>query len=117
MLYVLPFLIAAVPLLAFTDRIAPVLVGVLIWGAANGIQDSTVKALVADMVAPPRRATAYGAFAAVQGSAAIAGGAVAGALYTRSVPLLAAVVGMVEAVALILYIMTLRDRRASIAEP
>ena len=106
-LLVLPFLIAAVPGLAFTNTLAAVVIGVMLWGAANGIQDSTVKALVADLVPAPTRATAYGVFAAVQGSAAVAGGAMAGALYSRSLPALIAAVGVTQLIALILLAVTL----------
>jgi hypothetical protein len=77
-------------------------------GAAGGVLDSTVKALVADLVPASRRATAYGVFAAVQGAAAIAGGVMAGALYERSLPILIAAVAASQAVALILLIATLR---------
>lgn len=55
--------------------------GLALWGTAVGLQDSTVKALVADLVPRGSLATAYGVFAAYQGSAALAGGALAGALY------------------------------------
>jgi MFS family permease len=108
-LYVLPILAAAVPWLAFADRAGLALLGVLVWGAANGIQDSTVKALVADLVPPGRRATAYGIFAAIQGAGAVAGGTLAGALYARSIPLLGAIIAAIEAVALALYIATLHQ--------
>ena len=77
-----PFLVAVVPVAAFSDQLWLVLVGVVVWGAATGIQDSTVKAYVASLVAPGRRATAYGIFAAVQGLGALAGGVLAGALVT-----------------------------------
>ncbi len=63
---------------------AAIIGGVLIWGAAVGLQDSTVKALVADLVRPDRRATAYGMFAAVQGAGALIGGIATGALYEHS---------------------------------
>lgn len=107
----LPFLIAAVPVLAFAGSPLIAIVGVLLWGAAGGVLDSTVKALVADLVPPPRRATAYGIFAAVQGAAAIAGGVMAGALYERSLPILIAVVAVIQLVALILLIATLRRQQ------
>lgn len=107
-LLVLPLLVALVPPLAFTGSALVAVVGVLIWGAANGLQDSTVKALVADLVPSGRRATAYGVFAAVQGGAAVAGGALAGALYERSLPALVVVVGATQVVALVLLVTTLR---------
>jgi hypothetical protein len=81
---------------------------VLLWGAATGVQDSTVKALVAEVVPAARRATGYGVFAAVQGVAAVAGGGLAGALSTRSVPALTAIVGVLQLAALVLLVRTLR---------
>lgn len=108
----LPLLVTAVPALVFTDRLWVVVVGVLAWGAAAGVQDSTVKALVADLVAAPRRATAYGVFAAIQGAAAVVGGGVAGALYSRSVTALVAVVGLTQVVAAVLLVRSLRARSA-----
>jgi MFS family permease len=83
-LLALPVLVAAVPPLAFAGGLAAIIGGVLIWGAAVGLQDSTVKALVADLVRPDRRATAYGMFAAVQGAGALIGGIATGALYEHS---------------------------------
>ncbi len=107
-LFVLPLLVAAVPPLAFSDTPMTAVAGVLLWGAAVGVQDSTVKALVADLVHAGRRATAYGLFAAVQGAAAVAGGAMAGALYDRSVPALVGAVGATQLMALALLIATFR---------
>ena len=78
------------PRLAFSGAAGPVPIGVLIWGAATGLQDSTVKALVAQLVPAGRRATGYGMFAAVQGIAAVAGLALTGGLSARSVPALVA---------------------------
>jgi MFS family permease len=115
-LLVLPFLVAVVPLLAFSNRVVPAVLGVLVWGAAVGVQDSTVKALVASLVAPARRATAYGAFAAVQGGAAVAGGGMAGWLYARSLPALVVVVAATQLVALVLLVVTLR-RQSQDREP
>ena len=117
-LLVLPFLVAAVPPLAFTGSVVAVLVGVLLWGAAMGVQDSTVKALVADLVPAGTRASAYGVFAAVQGGAAVVGGVAAGALYERSLPALVAVVAATQLVALVLLVVTLRHvRRAAGSTP
>jgi MFS family permease len=106
-LLVLPVLVTAVPVLAFSPSAGPVLAGVVVWGTALGIQDSTVKALVADLVAEPRQATAYGIFAAFEGAGALAGGALYGALYS-SRPVLIAAVAALQAVALILLVITLK---------
>ncbi|MPZ93877.1 MAG: MFS transporter [Propionibacteriales bacterium] len=97
LLYTLPALIVAVPALALSDTWSLVLAGVLIWGAVTGVQDSTVKALVADLVPQHRLATAYGVFAAFQGVAALAGGTLAGGLYTDHRTLLIALVAVAQA--------------------
>jgi MFS family permease len=104
----LPLLISAVPVLAFASSPLIAIAGAVLWGAAGGVLDSTVKALVADLVQPSRRATAYGVFAAVQGAAAIGGGVMAGALYERSLPILIVAVVITQIIALILLIATLR---------
>src|SRR5215207_3516278 len=69
----LPLLVSAVPVLAFAGSPLVAIAGALLWGAAGGVLDSTIKALVADLVPASRLATAYGLFAAVQGAAAVAG--------------------------------------------
>ncbi|WP_346960834.1 MFS transporter [uncultured Arthrobacter sp.] len=109
-LLALPVLIAAIPVLAFSTGVALVLAGVAIWGAATGIQDSTVKALVADLVPEPRQGSAYGVFAAFEGAGALAGGALYGALYGAAPALIAAVAAL-QAVALVLLLMTVRKAR------
>jgi len=106
-LLVLPVLVALVPGLAFAPGLAAVLAGVLVWGTATGIQDSTVKALVADLVPAERRATAYGIFGAIQGGAALAGGVLAGGLYGHT-PVLVAVVCGLQLAALVLLAAALR---------
>ncbi len=109
-LLALPFLVALVPLLTLDSRFGLVLAGVLVWGAAVGIQDSTVKALVADLVPAGRLATAYGVFAAFQGGAALVGGVLAGALYGGGVRDLVLVVALCQAVSLVLLVVVLRRR-------
>ena len=110
-LYALPVLVALVPPLALSPRLALVIVGICAWGAAVGVQDSTVKALVADLVAAPRRATAYGVFAAIQGGAAIIGGALAGYFYSRSIITLTIIIAIVQAASLALLVVNTREVR------
>ncbi|MFG3558368.1 MFS transporter [Micromonospora sp. NPDC047557] len=124
MLYALPTLATAVPALALSRSGVGLVAGTLLWGAAVGVQDSTVKALVADLVAAPRRATAYGVFAAVQGVAALAGGALAGALYIHSLPLRVILLGACQILAGVLLAVALsrpsptrRDGTLEIPDP
>ena len=98
----LPLVVAAVPVLAFSDRTGIAVTGVLLWGAATGVQDSTVKALVADLVPFGRLATAYGVFAAFQAGAALVGGVLAGWLYDVQRTALVSVIGGAQLIALAL---------------
>lgn len=110
-LLVIPVLVALVPGLAFAPSFSLALVGVGVWAAAHGVQDSTIKALVADLVPAHRLAGAYGVFAAVQGAFAIVGGFAAGWLLDRSIPALVAVVALTQVGALVLLTLTLRAVR------
>lgn len=110
-LLVVPVLVALVPGLAFAPSFSLALVGVGVWAAAHGVQDSTIKALVADLVPAHRLAGAYGVFAAVQGAFAIVGGFAAGWLLDRSIPALVAVVALTQVGALVLLTLTLRAVR------
>jgi MFS family permease len=114
-LLALPIMVAAVPPLVFANSALIVIIGVLVWGAATGVQDSTVKALVAELVPPIRHATAYGVFAAVQGTAAMAGGALAGGLYQQSLPALVAIVAVSQVVALVLLMATLHRQGSPVS--
>ncbi|MEW1586443.1 MFS transporter [Micromonospora vinacea] len=116
-LVVLPAMIAVVPPLAFGGDLPAAVLGVVVWGAAVGLQDSTVKAMVADLVPRERRATAYGIFAAVQGAGALAGGAAAGLLYDRSVSSLIVAVVLSQAVALLMLLGVLVRTRQHRRDP
>lgn len=107
-LLTLPLLVATVPALAFSDGLGSVVLGVLLWGAALGVQDSTVKALVADLVPRQRRATAYGIFAGVQGAGALIGGIATGALYEHSLAALTDAVAAAQVLAVLLLIAAVR---------
>lgn len=109
-LLLLPVVVAAVPVLVFTDRVGLAVTGVLLWGAATGVQDSTVKALVADLVPMGRLATAYGAFAAFQAAAALVGGVLAGWLYEVQRTALVSVIAGAQLVALVLLVRVLGRR-------
>ena len=109
-LYTLPALIVAVPALTLSNTWSLVLAGVLVWGAVTGVQDSTVKALVADLVPQRRLATAYGVFAAFQGVAALAGGTLAGGLYLEHRAVLAVLVALAQVLSAIMLGIALRHR-------
>ncbi|HEY3534464.1 MAG TPA: MFS transporter [Pedococcus sp.] len=112
-LYAIPVLVAVVPTLALSRSVPVVVGGVVLWGFAYGLQDSTVKALVADLVEARRLATAYGVFAGIQGAAATGGGALIGWLYDGSRVVLVGVVAAGQLVALALLALSLHARRGA----
>jgi MFS family permease len=73
---------------AFGRSAAAVVAGMTLWGIGMGAQESIVRAAVADLVPPARRAAGYGLFHAGFGVAWAAGSAALGILYDRSLPAL-----------------------------
>ncbi len=69
---------------AFWGGAAGALVGVLLWGIGMGAQESIMRAAIADLVPPDKRATAYGTFNALYGLSWFLGSAFFGFLYDRS---------------------------------
>ncbi len=96
----LPVLAAVVPWLAFRDQLWLAWTGALVWGAALGLQEATLRAAVADLVPRDRRGTAYGIFTAIYGGAWLVGSYGTGLLYEHSVTVLAVTVTAVQLVAL-----------------
>lgn len=114
-LLAVPVLTAFVPGLALGGTLSLVLVGVVVWGLATGVQDSTVKALVADLVPAEQLGSAYGWFAVFQGLGALLGATVAGALYAQ-LPVLVVTVVVLQVVASALLVLVRRRHRAELAE-
>lgn len=80
-LLALPIVCAAVPYFAYGTATVPVIAGALLWGLAMGIQESTMRAYVADLVQQGLRATSYGVFSMFVGVGTLIGGTLAGSLY------------------------------------
>jgi MFS family permease len=102
-LLALPIVAATIPIFALADSLAPVIVGSLLWGIALGVQESTLRATVADLVGSERRSTAYGIFAAVVGVATFGGGILAGGLYEVSIPVLIEITIIIQVIAFALF--------------
>lgn len=75
---------AACSAVAFTDNPALVWIGVAVWGVVNGVLDSTVKAVVTELVPADTRAIAFGWLALLRGLALLVAGALLGAAYDVS---------------------------------
>lgn len=62
-----------------------VILGVILWGIGMGAQESILKSVVADIVTPEKRGTAYGFFNAIFGLSWFIGSAVMGFLYDHTI--------------------------------
>jgi MFS family permease len=107
-LVVLPVLAAAVPWLAFSTTAVVAWAGAIAWGAALGVQESTMRAAVADLAPQGRRGTAYGTFTASYGVAWLGGSTLVGVLYDVSTTTVALAVTAIEAAALVLFVAVVR---------
>jgi MFS family permease len=92
-------LATAIVLLAFTNTPWLVWMGAGVWGGVMGLQESTLRAAVADMIPGHERGMAYGVFNGLYGFALLTGSTAMGALYGASVGLLAGFVVAVEVLA------------------
>ena len=75
---------AAYAPLVFLGGFWAILAGVSLWGLGMGVQESLIPAAVAPMIAPDRRAFAYGLFTGIYGTAWVLGSIVIGVLVTVS---------------------------------
>ena len=105
-LVIIPVLAAVVPWLGFSAMTALVIVGMLLWGVVLGVQESTMRAAVADLVPDARRGSAYGIFTAAYGLAWLLGSVIIGVSYERSPWLAAAVITIAQALAFAMFLLT-----------
>ncbi|MGE5580051.1 MAG: MFS transporter [Bacillota bacterium] len=73
---------------AFLGSRSTAIFGILLWGIGMGVQESILRAAIAEMVAPERRGSAYGIFNAGYGLFWFIGSAFMGILYDFSIPVL-----------------------------
>ena len=91
---------AGVSAIAFTHNATLVWIGVAVWGVVNGVLDSTVKAVVTEIVAPGARSIAFGWLAFVRGLGLLVAGVVLGLAYDQSITLVVGLILGTNAVAL-----------------
>ncbi|NMM25440.1 MAG: MFS transporter [Phycicoccus sp.] len=76
---------AGVAAIAFTQNATLIWVGVAVWGLVHGVMDSTVKAVVTELVVPTSRSIAFGWLALVRGFGLLAAGVSLGFAYDQSI--------------------------------
>lgn len=99
---------AACSAVAFTDNPALVWIGVAVWGVVNGVLDSTVKAVVTELVPADARAIAFGWLALLRGLALLIAGALLGAAYDVSPTVAIGVILAANALSLVGLVTVLR---------
>ncbi len=80
----IPAFSAAAAPLVFSGHLAPLFIGVMLWGAVIGGQETIMRAAIPSLVAPEERGTAYGLFNGIYGLAWFLGSTAMGAIYERS---------------------------------
>jgi len=103
-LIVIPILTIPLPFLAFSRSHALAIASVVLWGAIMAIQETTMRAAIADITPVDRRGSAYGIFNTIYGAAWFAGGAILGFLYGQSRTHLVIFVIVIEVIAFITFL-------------
>jgi MFS family permease len=73
------------PIFFLSTSLTGIIIGVILWGIGMGAQESILKAVVSTMVSKEKRATAYGIFYTVFGSAWFIGSLLIGVFYEINV--------------------------------
>jgi len=110
-LFLLPILGACVPVLAFSFGYPGALLGTILWGAAMGVQETVLRAAVADYTHISKRGTAYGILNTVYGAAWFAGSVTMGMLYEFNISLLIAFVAIMQAGGFVIFHHLMRRMR------
>jgi MFS family permease len=84
-LLAVPLLTLPIPFLAFSHSYSLVLIGMALWGMVMGVQETIMRAAIADLTPIERRGLAYGIFNTAYGAGWFLGGAVMGLLYGLSI--------------------------------
>jgi MFS family permease len=112
-LLALPLLTIPIPFLGFSGSYALAIAGVVLWGAVMGIQETIMRAAIADLTPMARRGLAYGIFNTAYGAAWFAGGVVIGILYERSIGLVIAFAVTMQLLSLPLVVLLRRGGRGA----
>ncbi|MCJ7791083.1 MAG: MFS transporter [Dehalococcoidia bacterium] len=103
-LLAVPLLTLPIPFLAFSYSYSLVLIGMALWGAVMGIQETIMRAAIADLTPVDRRGFAYGIFNTAYGAGWFLGGALMGLLYEFSINYLILFVVVMELISIPLFL-------------
>jgi len=108
-LLAVPLLTLPIPFLAFSYDYKMVLTGMVLWGVVMGIQETIMRAAIADITPVERRGFAYGIFNTVYGASWFLGSASIGLLYTLGVNYLILFVVVMELISIPLLFIVKRE--------
>jgi len=103
-LLAVPLLTLPIPFLAFSHSYDLVLIGMALWGVVMGIQETIMRAAIADLTPIERRGFAYGIFNTVYGAGWFLGSALMGLLYGLSIKYLILFAVVMELISIPLFL-------------
>jgi len=103
-LITVPLLTIPIPMLAFSHSQPAAIASIVLWGAVMGIQETVMRAAIADLTPLKRRGFAYGIFNTVYGGAWLLGSILMGLLYELSIGYICLFVVAAEAISIPLII-------------
>ena len=107
-LLAVPLLTLPIPFLAFSHSYSLVLISIILWGTVMGIQETIMRAAIADLTSVERRGFAYGVFNTALGAGWFLGGAVMGLLYESSITYLVPFAVAMELISIPLFFLVRR---------
>ena len=107
-LLAVPLLTLPIPFLAFSHSYSLVLIGIILWGVVMGIQETIMRAAIADLTPVERRGFAYGVFNTMYGAGWFLGGALMGLLYGLSINYLILFAVVMELISMPLFFLVRR---------
>jgi MFS family permease len=108
-LLAIPLLTLPIPFLAFSTDYSWVLIGMGLWGVVLGVQETIMRAAIADLTPVERRGFAYGIFNTAYGAGWGLGGVAMGLLYERSISYLILFAVVMELISIPLFLMVRRE--------
>lgn len=112
-LLAIPLLTLPIPFFAFSASYSSVLIGMGLWGVVLGIQETIMRAAIADLTPVERRGFAYGIFNTAYGAGWGLGGVVMGLLYGLSINYLILFAAVMELVSIPLFLLVRRAANQS----
>lgn len=104
----IPVFTILVPIFSFSYNYTAALIGIIIWGAVMGMQETIMRAAIADLTPIARRGLAYGIFNTVYGASWFIGGALMGILYDLSIRYVIIFAIFMEAISIPILIKTVK---------